>query len=204
MRGAVRWIGAPGMAAMLALPLFWMTATPADVHHDHAGARSARAHSAHAPLAHARPAPKRAGHKRAEHRPAGRLGTRHQVAGGSVGGSPPAGNTIAGRWLFLFGDFEFRYSGGRTFTDDVISQRPGVACPKVNDQDGQVLLRQSAAHPLIYTGTWEWFNPASCASAGFGRISIQLWRTKPFANVTAYPPAGYGNARQTFRITRLG
>jgi hypothetical protein len=161
MRGTARWVGSSGLAAVLALPLFWVSGPQA--------------------------------HVRNVHRPA----AQHAV--GAVA-ADRAG--LVGRWSFLFGTLAFYKNGPGTFTDDVITHPPGLVCSAVNYQDGQIVLHQSARDGRLYTGTWMWFNPANCKFAGYGQIRVRLWRTRPFALVTAYPPQGYANAPESFRITR--
>ena len=165
MRGLARWIGAPGMAAMLAVPLIWTSAPPRPGHH---------------------------------HRHPASLAVSHRVS------QTPVPHTVAGRWSFLLGDFEFAKTGvPGTFTDRVIDQRLGVFCPKVNDRDGQIVLRGKKDDWRVYTGTWQWFYPSSCKFAGYGRITVTLWQTRPYAYVTAYPPKGIRNAPDTFLIERI-
>jgi len=112
--------------------------------------------------------------------------------------------TIAGSWSFLFGRFEFvQTSAPGTFTDRVITQRLGVFCPKVNDQNGQIILHQDKKRRQVYTGTWQWFYPSTCKFAGDGLVSVTLWRARPYAFFTAYPPPGFKGSADTFRIERI-
>jgi hypothetical protein len=116
---------------------------------------------------------------------------------------PPVPRTIAGSWSILFGQFDFvRTASQGTFTDRVIDQRLGVFCPKVNDQNGQFVLHRDRRNWRVYTGTWEWFNPSTCKPAGYGRVSVLLWRYKPYAFFTAYPPPGARGSADEFRINR--
>lgn len=165
MRGTARWVGSSGLAAVLALPLFWVSA----------------------PQAHARH----------PHKPPA---ISHHAAGAAAAAADRA--AIVGQWSFLFGTLAFYKDAQGTYTDEVIRHRPGLVCSAVNDQDGQIVLRQSPKHARLYTGTWRWFNPANCKFAGYGAITVRLWRSRPFAFVTAYPPRGYDNAPESFRITR--
>jgi hypothetical protein len=163
MRGTARWVGSSGLAAVLALPMFWAAAPHAHIRHPH--------------------------------KPA--VVVHH---GGATGAAERS--TIVGRWSFLFGTLAFYKNARGTYTDEVTRHPPGLVCSAVNDQDGQIVLRQSGKDGRLYTGTWMWFNPANCKFAGYGQITVQLWRALPFAFVTAYPPPGYGNAPESFRITR--
>jgi hypothetical protein len=155
-----RLIGSPGLAAIVAVPLFW-SASPSP--HDRL----------------ARPA-----------------------------ATTAIPRTIAGNWSFLFGNFSFDWIKARDgYTDRVIQQRLGVFCPQVNDQDGQIVLHRvpdRTSKDPMYTGTWKWFYTGSCKFAGYGGISITLWRTGDIATVVAEPPAAVKARGDTFRITRLG
>jgi len=117
-------------------------------------------------------------------------------------GTGVAPQTIAGTWSFLFGTFQFHPGKGKgTFTDTVLTQRLGVFCPLVNDQDGQIVLHRVAS--AVYTGTWQWFSPQTCQPAGVGQITITLWRHKPEAFVVSEPPPGARGISFTFRIQHL-
>jgi hypothetical protein len=146
-----RWLGAPGMAAILALPLMWTSRPPA------------------------------------------------------VPPQPPVPHTIAGTWSLLFGKFDFVKAAGSPgeYTDHVIRQRLGVFCPNANDRNGQIVLFQSKKNWRVYTGTWQWFYPSSCTPAGYGLVIVTLWRAKPYAFFTAYPPKGIRGSADTFRIERV-
>ncbi len=109
--------------------------------------------------------------------------------------------SLAGTWSLFGGEFKFSRIGIRTISDTVISQRIGVFCPKVNDQDGQLVLRQT--DKLDYIGTWQWFNPRTCQSAGYGRVTIMVWRDKLTATFTAYPPTGQPGPPDTTMMERL-
>jgi hypothetical protein len=152
-----RWIGAPGMAALFALPLMW-TASP---------------------TAHGHPVTQ-----------------------------PPVPRTILGSWSILFGRFDFVRTGTPgTYTDHVIAKRLGVFCAKVNDRNGQIVLhrdnRRNQNDWTEYTGTWQWFQPSTCKFVGYGRVTVTLWRARPYAYFTAYPPVGIRGASDTMRIERV-
>ena len=72
--------------------------------------------------------------------------------------------SLAGTWSLFGGEFKFSRTGVGTISDTVIAQRIGVFCPNVNDQDGQLVLR--LVDKMDYVGTWQWFNPKTCQSAG--------------------------------------
>jgi hypothetical protein len=153
MRRLTRWLGAPGMAAIFALPLMWTATPPASSH------------------------------------------AVKQL---------PVPHTIAGRWSILFGDFDFvKTSTPGKYTDHVITRRLGVFCSKVNDHSGQIVLHQDKNNWTIYTGTWEWFYPSSCKSAGYGLVTVRLWQAKPYAFFAAYPPKGIKATPDLFRIERI-
>jgi hypothetical protein len=165
MRGVARWIGSPGLAAMMALPLMWAASSPAPGRPPGQGAPA---------------------------------GSGHPVVQTTVP------HSIAGTWSLLFGRFEFVPAGapGR-FTDRVITRRLGVFCSDVNDKNGQIVLYQDKNNWRVYTGTWQWFYPQSCQFAGYGLVTVTLWRTHPYAFFTAYPPKGFRGSPDLFRIERL-
>lgn len=109
--------------------------------------------------------------------------------------------SLAGSWSLFGGEFKFAKIGTRTISDAVISQRIGVFCPKVNDQDGQLVVRQ--IDKMDYIGTWQWFNPKTCESAGYGSVKIMVWRDKMTATFTAYPPPGTPGPPDTTMMERL-
>ncbi len=109
--------------------------------------------------------------------------------------------SLAGSWSLFGGEFKFAKIGSRTISDAVISQRIGVFCPAVNDQDGQLVVRQ--IDKMDYLGTWEWFNPKTCESAGYGTVKIMVWRDKMTATFTAYPPPGTPGPPDTTMMERL-
>jgi len=109
--------------------------------------------------------------------------------------------SLIGTWSLFGGEFRFGKSGARTIADAVISQRIGVFCPKVNDQDGQLVVRQIDKYD--YIGTWQWFNPKTCQSAGYGAVKIMVWRDKLTATFTAYPPPGQPGPPDTTMMERV-
>jgi hypothetical protein len=109
--------------------------------------------------------------------------------------------SLAGSWSLFGGEFKFGKVGARTISDAVISQRIGVFCPKVNDQDGQLVVRQ--IDKMDYLGTWEWFNPKTCESAGYGTVKIMVWRDRLTATFTAYPPPGTPGPPDTTMMERI-
>jgi hypothetical protein len=113
-------------------------------------------------------------------------------------------HTIAGTWSFLFGKFKFVPTAAPgEYTDKVIARRLGVFCSDVNDKNGQIVLHQDKNNWRVYTGTWQWFYPQSCQFAGYGRVTVRLWSTHPYAFFIAYPPKGMRGSRDEFRISRL-
>jgi hypothetical protein len=109
--------------------------------------------------------------------------------------------SLVGSWSLFGGEFRFGKSGARTISDAVISQRIGVFCPKVNDQDGQLVVRQIDKND--YMGTWQWFNPKTCQSTGYGAVKIMVWRDKLTATFTAYPPPGQPGPPDTTMMERV-
>jgi len=109
--------------------------------------------------------------------------------------------SLAGTWSLFGGEFKFSRIGVGTISDTVISQRIGVFCPAVNDQDGQLVVRP--IDKLDYIGTWQWFNPKTCQSAGYGTVKIMVWRDKLTATFTAYPPPGVPGPPDTTMMERL-
>lgn len=109
--------------------------------------------------------------------------------------------SLAGTWSLFGGEFKFARIGVRTISDMVISQRIGVFCPAVNDQDGQLVVEQLDKRD--YLGTWQWFNPKTCESAGYGTVKIMVWRDKLTATFTAYPPPGQPGPPDTTMMERL-
>ena len=117
---------------------------------------------------------------------------------------PAVPHTIAGTWSILFGKFDFVKTGTPgTYTDHVIKRRLGVFCSKVNDHNGQIVLHVDKKDRTKYTGTWQWFYPSSCRFAGYGRVTVRLWKAKPDAFFTAYPPKGIRGTPDRFRIERV-
>jgi hypothetical protein len=109
--------------------------------------------------------------------------------------------SIAGTWSLFGGEFKFSRTGVQTISDTVIAQRIGVFCPTVNDQAGQIVLR--LVDKLDFVGTWQWFNPKTCQSAGYGMVKITVWRDKLRATFTAYPPVGQPGPPDTTMMERV-
>jgi hypothetical protein len=107
-----------------------------------------------------------------------------------------------GSWDLANGIFEFNRIGtGRTFADVVVRQRPGVFCPKINDQDHQMVLRH--ARGRIYTGTWAWFYVDTCEFAGYGALTVTVWWDGERATFVADPPKGLPGLSHTFYMDRV-
>jgi hypothetical protein len=117
--------------------------------------------------------------------------------------SPDGGShTIAGAWDVANGIFEFQRTGAaNTFTDVVIRQRPGVFCPRTNDQNGQMVLHHALGR--VYTGTWAWYYVDTCKFAGYGPLSVRLWWDGHRATFVAGPPTGLPGSSYTFLIDRV-
>jgi hypothetical protein len=128
------------------------------------------------------------------------------ASGGASGAAlsyPSAkGEPIAGRWAFGGGIFEFVERPRGRFVSAVIRPRPGVACPAVNDKDGQIALVRRSAR--VYTGTWVWFATPSCRSAGAGATTITVAGDGSTATMVAKPPRGLEGRTLTLILTRPG
>ena len=170
---AARLFGLPVVVAALAVAAFGAhTTQPSETH----SKRTTKPHPARAP-------------KSRIHRP-------------SRVSSNGAARTIAGTWYVANGIFEFRRAAAEnTFTDVVISQRPGVFCPRVNDQNGQMVLHH--AHGRVYVGTWAWYYVNTCKFAGYGQLTVTLWWDGHRATFVAESPEGLPGSSHTFLITRL-
>jgi hypothetical protein len=113
-------------------------------------------------------------------------------------------HTIVGKWHVQGGIFRF-YKEAKpknTYTDQVIKQRTGVFCPKVNDHNKQIVVHKSAKNPRVYTGSWKWFYTGSCSFAGWGPVKITLWKSYKSATFVSDPPKGTSGEPETFTITR--
>jgi hypothetical protein len=154
--------------------------------------RRARLFTRRGSASHRRSDPRRGS---ASHRRSGAY--RHAHPAGSSGPS------LVGSWTIFGGVFRFVKTGRNTYRDQVIKQRPGVFCPRVNDQNGQIVLHRLHRHGRYYAGTWQWFYSDNCKPAGFGPVTFILWRAGTIGVFTADPPAGKDGAPITTTVNRV-
>ena len=109
--------------------------------------------------------------------------------------------TIVGKWELGNGLFVF-YRTSNAYTDKVVMRRPSAFCPSVNDQDGQIVLHREP-RSLVYTGTWQWFYTSTCKFAGYGPLTITVWRSGDRATFVSAPPPGLHGTTNTFLLDRV-
>jgi hypothetical protein len=127
------------------------------------------------------------------------------VTGGALASTLARGaakEPIAGRWALGGGVLEFVQTKPGTYASKVIRKRPGVVCPRVNDRDGQIVLKKKAAR--VYEGTWVWFVTPTCKPAGKGRTTVTVARSGASATMVARPPKGLESETLTLTLTRPG
>lgn len=110
--------------------------------------------------------------------------------------------TIVGEWQFGNGFFVFYRTRAKTFSDKVVLQRPSAFCPEVNDQDGQIVLHHKP-RSRVYTGTWQWFYTSNCKFAGYGPLTIKVWRAGDIATFVSAPPPGLTGTTNIFTLYRV-
>jgi hypothetical protein len=130
-------------------------------------------------------------------------GTLPIAAEAAVHAPDTARPSLTGTWNVQGGIFKFAKNSKGQFVDTVLKQRPGVACPNVNDKNGQIVLTQQKKNPLEYKGTWKWFNTGTCAGIGNGPTSITLSASGKTAVLLSYPPPAYGDSAGKFTIKRV-
>jgi hypothetical protein len=124
------------------------------------------------------------------------------LAGLTLPAAAGAAEPIEGRWSMEGGVLELRASGGG-FESHWITQRPGILCPDIDDQDGDMRLAGSGR---AYSGTWTWVlhrADGSCESLGTGPVTVTVGRDGRTARLEADAPAGYSD-HETHSLTRLG
>jgi hypothetical protein len=111
-----------------------------------------------------------------------------------------AADPIEGRWSIEGGIVELHPSGDG-FASDWIEQRPGILCPAIDDQDGD--LRVSGNRDS-YSGKWNWVlrRGGVCASLGPGPVTITVAADGRTARLESNAPGGY-SAHESHRLTRL-
>ena len=115
----------------------------------------------------------------------------------------PAGaaEPIEGRWWMEGGVVELRASDGG-FEGRWIRQRPGILCPDIDDQHGNMRLRGSGH---TYSGTWSWVlhrAEGTCESLGTGPVTVTVRPDGRTATLEADAPAGYSD-HETHTLTRI-
>ena len=112
-----------------------------------------------------------------------------------------AAEPIEGRWSMGGGIVELRAVDGG-FSSFWISQRPGLLCPEIDDQDGDMRLGGSG---LSYTGTWNWVSGSrdgrDCESIGRGPVVVTVSSDGRTAQLEADAPAGYSD-HESHTLTR--
>ena len=112
-----------------------------------------------------------------------------------------AAEPIEGRWSMGGGIVELRAVDGG-FSSFWISQRPGLLCPEIDDQDGDMRLGGSG---LSYTGTWNWVSGSrdgrDCESIGRGPVVVTVSSDGQTAQLEADAPAGYSD-HESHTLTR--
>jgi hypothetical protein len=112
-----------------------------------------------------------------------------------------AAEPIEGRWSMGGGIVELRAEDGG-FASRWISQRPGILCPGIDDQDGDMRLEGSG---LSYTGTWNWVSGSrdgrDCESIGRGPVVVTVSADGQTAQLEADAPAGYSD-HESHTLTR--
>lgn len=122
------------------------------------------------------------------------------VAAAAPASTAAPAEPILGRWTFAGGVIDFVQRGPGRFANVVITQRPGVICPAVNDRDGQIVLAKRGAR--AYAGSWVWFDATTCRPAGKGALTITVAADGSTATMVANPPPGLESRPVTFRLTR--
>jgi hypothetical protein len=112
-----------------------------------------------------------------------------------------AAEPIEGRWSMGGGIVELRAVDGG-FSSRWISQRPGILCPAIDDQDGDMRLEGSG---LSYTGTWNWVSGSrdgrDCRSIGRGPVVVTVSADAQTAVLEADAPAGFSD-HESHTLTR--
>jgi hypothetical protein len=114
----------------------------------------------------------------------------------------PAGadEPIEGRWSMGGGVVELR-ARGDGFESHWIRPRPGLLCPGIDDQDGDMRLEGSGR---VYTGTWRWVlhrSDGSCEPIGRGPLTITVSEDGRTARLEADAPSGYSD-HETHELMR--
>jgi hypothetical protein len=103
-----------------------------------------------------------------------------------------AAEPIEGRWSMGGGLVELRRSGDG-FASHWVRQRPGILCPAIDDQDGDLRLDGDDGN---YSGTWNWVlrsDDGKCESIGRGPVTVTVAADGRTARLEADAPAGYSD-----------
>jgi hypothetical protein len=124
------------------------------------------------------------------------------LAGLTVPTAPAAAaEPIEGRWSMGGGIVELRAEDGG-FVSRWIRQRPGILCPEIYDQDGDMRLQGSG---LRYTGSWNWVSGSrdgrDCESIGRGPVVVTVSADGQTAQLEADAPPGY-DEHESHTLTR--
>jgi hypothetical protein len=109
---------------------------------------------------------------------------------------------IEGRWQMDGGLLELR-AGAHGVTSHWLRQRKGLSCPKIEDQDGDMVLNGSGR---AYTGTWTWslhLVNGSCKAIGRGPLTVTMSADGRTADLEGAPPEGF-TGHESHTLTRPG
>jgi hypothetical protein len=111
-----------------------------------------------------------------------------------------AAEPIEGRWAMDGGILELRPSGDG-FASHWVQQRPGILCPAIDDQDGDLRV---AGNGDSYSGTWNWvlYKGGACRPLGQGSVTITVAADGRTAQLESDAPRGYW-AHESHTLTRL-
>jgi hypothetical protein len=116
--------------------------------------------------------------------------------------SARAAEPIEGRWAMAGGKLEIRASGDG-FANRWLKQRPGISCPRTDDQDGDMRLRGRGRR---YSGAWAWVQrkpSGACVPIGRGPMTVSVSANGRRARLEADPPPGWRD-HQSYRLRRIG
>jgi hypothetical protein len=109
---------------------------------------------------------------------------------------------IEGRWQMDGGEFDLR-AGPHGVTSHWLRQRKGLSCPKIEDQDGDMVLNGGGRS---YTGTWTWslhLVNGSCKAIGRGPLTVTMSADGRTADLEGSPPEGF-TGHESHTLTRPG
>ena len=111
-----------------------------------------------------------------------------------------AADPVEGRWSMEGGIVELVRSG-EGFASHWVKQRPGILCPAIDDQDGDLRV---AGNLDRYSGTWNWVlrRGGVCESLGPGPVTITVATDRRTARLESNAPPGY-SSHEAHTLTRL-